>query len=311
MENNRLFGLWKNHSMRDLHVALSVITVALHVCGNLSGNSNWIAYADILALVIILHFFVHSYFYRQQKFVADNQRIYTLPKKKIAKIGGLYLVVFLLMTSIGMAVVKELYSGTLLAKVKALCLYLLNKIFGAIVGSDGLGEDKLALRKDYSLLDAMNQSSAKTDSIWEQIMNNVQTVLIIIGVVFLIALCVIIIVNYVRNFLGKTGIRMEGQRGREVSDREEKLRKSRSSREKFYDFSPTAKARRMYRKCINRKRKGNQTLGEWMTPQEIERVVSLPQEEHYMELHRIYEKARYSESGCSLEDAQRMKELKL
>ena len=129
MENNFIYRLWIKSSMRDFHVTLGVLTVVARVVGQLSKHSELYAVADIIAIFAILHFFIHGYFYRQQKFLTDNQRVYSLPKKKIAKTGGVFLCGFVVAVSVGMAVVKEIYSGTLFAKLKAMLFYILGIIF--------------------------------------------------------------------------------------------------------------------------------------------------------------------------------------
>lgn len=311
MENNFVYRLWVKSSMRDFHVVLAVLAVATQVVGRLSGHSELFAVADIIALFTILHYFVHGYFHRQQQFLSDNQRVYSLPKKKIAKTGSLFLCGFLVAVSVGMAVVKEIYTGTLWAKIKAMFLYLLGVMFGAILDTDGLGKDELLLQDNTNLLGVMNQFSPKTDSPWDNIMNMVQSVLVVIGIIFLLVLCVVMIVNYVRRLLGKAGFELKGGRGLDVNDREESIRERGAKRESILDFSPNAKTRRIYRRAINKQRRRGQAVPEWMTPSEIETMVAIAGDEQHMELHRIYEKARYSETGCTEEDAKRAKTLKV
>lgn len=310
MGNNRIFQFWINSSMRDFHVILGVISVVLQIIGKISKNPQLPVLGDITALFAILHFFVHGYFHRQQRFLTDNQRVYSLPKKKIAATGALYLTSFMAAVIIGMAVVRELYSGTLFAKVKAMFVYLLGLLLGALFESDGLGRDEL-LMQDSDILGAMNQVAKKADSPWENLINSIQTVLIIAGIIFLVVLCIALIVNYVKQLFNRTDFHIREAQGREVQDREETIRDQRTRREKFLDFSPAAKIRRTYRRCIKRHKRAGQTVPEWMTPAEIESMVLLPEKERYLELHEIYEKARYSESGCTEEDVKRIKTLKV
>ncbi|MGN0405531.1 MAG: DUF4129 domain-containing protein [Bariatricus sp.] len=311
MENNVLLRFWVNSSMRNFHVTMGVLAVAVHMVGKLSKTPELFALADMVALFAIIHFFIHSYFHRQQKFLSDNQRVYSLPKKKIARTGSLFLIGFLVAVSVGMAVVKEIYSGTLLDKLKAMFFYLLGTLLGSVFDSDGLGRDELMLQDNTDLLGVMNQFSQKSDSPWDNLINSIQTILIVVGVIFLVVLCIMMIVNYVRRLIGGAKFDVKGQRGLDVNDREESLRGKNAKHEKILDFSPNAKARRIYRRSINRQRKRGQVVPEWMTPSEIENMVSLCGEEKHRELHQIYEKARYSETGCTEEDAQRAKALKV
>lgn len=311
MANNKLFRYWKQSSMRDFHVTLAVIAVAAHMVGRLSKNENAFILADVTALVAIFHFFIHGYLYHQHKFLTDNQRVYSLPKKKIARIGTGFLAGFLFAVSVIMAMVKEIYNGTLIAKIKTIFLYLLGILFGTLLETDGLGKEELITQNNYDLLGALGQISAKADSPWEKVISGVQTFLIIIGVLFLVILCVAAVVGYVRRLVKGSGVRIKDERGREVADREERIRKKVSKRENILDFSPTAKARRIYRKYIHRQKRKGQILSESLTPAEIEKMVAMPEEEKYLILHQIYEKARYSEHGCTEEEAQQAKALKV
>lgn len=310
MENNFFFQFWVTHSLRDFHVVLSVVAVFSQVIGAVSGNPNVSSFGEIVALFTILHFFLHGYFYRQQKFLSDNMRVYSLPKKKIARTGSLFLLLFLTCICIGMAIVREIYSGTLLEKVKSLFLYLFQGLFGKLFQTDGLGKGKLLTQENH-LLGAMNQVSAKTDSAWENLVNQIQTVLILLGMVLLIVLCIFAVVNFVRRIAAKAHLQIKQVVRKDTIDQERQLHTTTSSKEKLLDFSPVAKIRRTYRRCINQRRRKNQSIPQWMSPKEVEQLVSVPEETAYQQLHELYEKARYSQSGCSQEDVQTVKKLKV
>lgn len=87
-----------------------------------------------------------------------------------------------------------------------------------------------------------------------------------------------------------------------VSSEESKMHIKKSKKENlFWNLSPNAKIRKLYKKRVKKDRK--ETINPAWTPQEIEQFVNLPIEEKQL-LHNLYEKARYSQSGCSKEEAQ-------
>ena len=312
MENNFFFQFWVNRSLRDFHVVLSVIALGSQVIGAISNNPNIASFGEGIALFTILHFFLHGYFYRQQKFLSDNMRVYSLPKKKIAKTGTFFLTLFLTCICIGMAVIREIYTGSLIGKLKALFLFLLQTIFGAAFKSDGLGKDELLVESNNDLLGVMNQFSSKADSPWERVINNIQTLLIILGVLLLVVLCIWAAITAIRRFFGNLGAGTSVRKtALNTNDQEKRIAQSTASREKIFDFSPVAKIRRAYRRCINQRRRKNQSIPQWMSPKEVEQLVSVPEETAYQQLHELYEKARYSQSGCSQEDVQAVKKLKI
>lgn len=311
MENNILLRYWKTHSMRDFTVFLAVAAVGALVVANLSGNESLIIVSDVLAIVDILHYFIHGYFYNQHRFLTDYLHAYSLPKKKIARCGAKYFGGFLLFLAVGMAVVREIYVGTLMAKVKAMITYVLGLIFGTLLEHDGLDNGELIVQNKFSLLDMMNQVAHKEKSAWDSVINTIQSILIVIGVVVIIVLMVGAVIGAVKRLV--TGVRTEGNADRvnQTSDTEQALGKTRIKRDNPFDLSPTARIRRTYRKTINRQRRRGQAVPEWMTPAEIETMVELPKHEQYRQLHAVYEKARYSEEGCTDEDVRLAKEAKV
>ncbi len=309
MENNLFVRFWIHSSMRNFHVSLAVIAVASYVIGGISHNPSLTVVSDVVTLFGIIHYFIHGYFHRQHIFLTNNMKVYSLPKKKIARTGSFFLAFFMLMVCIGMTIVRELYQGTLIAKLKMLVLFVISKVLTALFGTDGLGREEHIVQNNFDLIGSMNNIAAKSESPWENVINAVQTMLIIIGVILMIVLIIMAIVNYVRRLIGKAGLNVKKTVGKETADREESLWASTAKREKLLDFSPTAKIRRIYRRSINRQRKKGQIVPDWMTPAEIENHVSMPAEEQYRQLHEIYEKARYSESGANDDDARRIKKL--
>ena len=309
MENNFFLRFWVTRPMRNLHVTLGVIAVVSQVIGSISHNAALPVLGDLVALFGIIHYFIHGYFYRQQQFLINNMKTYSLPKKKIARTGSLFLGGFMVMVCIGMSIGREIYTGTLVAKLKVLFTYLFKTLLDAIFGSDGLGTDDHILQNNYDLIGAMNNIAAKEEAPWENLINAVQTVLIIIGLILIVVLIIVFAVNAVRNALSKAGITVKKDMGKETRDREESLRGTAARREKLLDFSANAKVRRIYRKIINRQRKKGQIVPEWMTPAEIETHVAIPESQHARTLHELYEKARYSESGASEEDARQIGKL--
>ena len=204
----------------------------------------------------------------------------------------------------------KIYSGTLLDKLKTLFLYCLGAIFGAVFETDGLGRDELTIQNNTDLLGAMNQIAAQSDSPWDNLINSVQTVLIIIGVLLLLVLCVMGLVSLARRLILRARPEAGRTAARNTADRETRLSGSAGTKERLLDFSPEAKVRRIYRKCINHRRGRGQAIPEWLAPAEIEQLVALPQE-RYQALHAIYEKARYSEAGCTEDEVRRVKDLKV
>ena len=91
---------------------------------------------------------------------------------------------------------------------------------------------------------------------------------------------------------------------------------AKAQRESFFDrFKPNAWVRRFYRKSLLKSLAASGTKADNIpsssTPSELEAYCRLPaDEERTAVLHALYEKARYSETGCTSEDVSRLRELK-
>ena len=307
MANNPIVRFWIRSSMRDFHVLVVVLSLAIYLVARLSDSSGLLSLGDILALFGIFHFFVHGYFHKQHRFLSDNMRTYSLPKKKIARNGGIFLAGFLLLAGVGMAVIRELYTGTLLAKLKAMLLYLLAKILGDIFASEGLGKGDMLVSSSDSLIGAMDQAGSEKSTAWEAVINSVQTVLIVIGLIVMLILVVTVVAAFIRRSLGGIRLTEDGEKVSVTKDAESALDRRKVRRESIFDRSPNARIRRIYRGMINAQRKRGQAMPGGMTPEEIETMVSVPGGEPYQAIHHAYEKARYSEKGCTDEDVERSK----
>ena len=71
-------------------------------------------------------------------------------------------------------------------------------------------------------------------------------------------------------------------------------------------LSPSQQIRRRYRRVIRRAAKA--TPSRWGTPTEIEHQAAVAQDGQMQRLHGYYEKARYSEGGCTQEDLRSLRE---
>lgn len=311
MGSEQLLNFWKRHSMRTPNLIMALAAVASLIVSELSGDSRLMVVGNVIALIGIFHFFIHGYFYNQYRFLSNYSLRYSLPQKKIRKIGSLYFGGFLMAVGVGVAVIHELYSGTLLAKLKAMIFYVLEKLFGQIFDSDGLGRDEFIIQQKDSLLGTMNQIAKKPESPFEQLIETVQSILIVVGIVMILAVLVTAIIASIRRKIQGVRVDHESDGPVELADSEESLGKRSEQRDHPLDFSPTARIRKIYRKTINHHRRRGQRILDWMTPKEAEQFVGVPEDQPHQELHAMYQKARYSETGCSEEDLRRIRSLKL
>ena len=83
--------------------------------------------------------------------------------------------------------------------------------------------------------------------------------------------------------------------------KEEPLPQERVRGPAVWDRSPNAQVRRKYRRAVLRSAK--EAPPQWASPQEIETRAGLEDSQ----LHRLYEKARYSQEGCTSQESRSLK----
>ena len=84
-------------------------------------------------------------------------------------------------------------------------------------------------------------------------------------------------------------------------DKLEAAPREKRKRPAFWDRSPSAQVRRKYRRAVLRL--AREQLPQWASPQEIEDQVGLRDQR----LHGLYEKARYSREGCTVQESRELK----
>ncbi|CCX37757.1 putative uncharacterized protein [Clostridium sp. CAG:1013] len=84
-------------------------------------------------------------------------------------------------------------------------------------------------------------------------------------------------------------------------DQAETVQKEKRKRPAFWDRSPNAQVRRKYRRTVLRL--AQEQPPQWAAPQEIEDQVGLQDQR----LHALYEKARYSMEGCTIQESRELK----
>lgn len=121
----------------------------------------------------------------------------------------------------------------------------------------------------------------------------------------LVGAAVLILIGYgvyriIRNFRGSFTVQNDMVEFLNPTDSAEPVKRVRRKRPGVLDFSPNAVVRRRYRKTILRA--GKEPPEKWASPRELEQAAGLPDTQENALLHGLYEKARYSRSGCTKEE---------
>lgn len=113
--------------------------------------------------------------------------------------------------------------------------------------------------------------------------------------VVIVTTAVVVISHVARGFSESAVLREEKDTIEDLRDEEEKLQPKAKLRDLVPELSVNAYVRRKYRRAVH---SAGADPKPWQSPREIEEGAGI----RNTTLHELYEKARYSESGCSNED---------
>ena len=294
--------------MKNVTVPLAVAAAAAAFLARISGDGKFALISEILGIAAVFHFLLHAYFYRRHRFLSDSQSVYSMPKKKIKSIGSRYLIVYLILTAAGMAAVRELYQGTLLAKIKYFFLYILAKVFGFVFENGGIGGTETITGDRYGLMETLGQFGEGSSSGWQRFVGTLQSILVIGGIFLVAFLLIALLIANLRRKIQEMSGRGGSAEIRDTNDRSARLRRANKG-PGIFDPSANARVRRLYKKTVLRKKARSQVLLDCWTPTEIERSVRLEEAspDGSRRLHHIYEKARYSRNGCVEDEVEQAK----
>ena len=309
MENKNIYELWISHSMAAVHVVVAVISALLYAVSKVGDYPKFYTASILLFTVGVLHFILHTNLNRQYHFLYDNRNIKSLPKKKIGQINGKSIAKYLVCSAGIIALTIETESGHIFYKIKDLFLTAFAKLIGIFLENGEIDTGDVELQYRFGFIRNLDGNGTLEKGTWEQILSVIQGVLVIIGIVFIVVIigtvlrrCLKQLVQSVNLISGKNAVR-------ESNDVTENAWKMKSQPLSRWSKDLNIRARWRYKKEINKLRRELQEIPKHMTPSEIEQLVGTPDSEFYMKIHGYYEKARYSEQGCSKEDYECMKRL--
>ena len=271
----------------------------------------WFLIQYVLGVVIKLPFYWHavflflfldvfvcifcSYMQSMKEFIETNQKLANLPVETMQKAGTWILKILLLV---------------LLLVLIPSVMYGKDPIAEAIAGyhpkerevelSEVQDGDSMAGMEAMNLAKMLGARQQVIVPKWVRQFVNVLMYLIFAGAVF-------VLLWAIYQNIKKAGTAFSEEDEDEIlflqeeSEARESLAKKKREPDRL--FSPNKKIRRLYKKTIQKADKIRPRGTE--TPFELEEKAGLSENAKMQELHKYYEKARYSEEGCTKEEAER------
>ena len=209
------------------------------------------------------------------------------------------------LSSFGESVLRVILRGinALLDALAALIRMLL-----AWLNQDTVEEVAGTAQEETQMMMGLGEAEASEPNIILETLTNLLFAAILIALAYSLIRLFILLFRKFRADFARTkrmdGDKVEALRPGEQNERAAPLRTT--DRRRFWDRSPNARIRKLYRKTILGGA-GADKVRSSQTPQELE-TVSLGQTAQTGRIHELYEKARYSGQDCTQEEAARMKE---
>lgn len=265
---------------RPHYVALLVFIVPF-LYGGL--NDDWFIQlmALILSVTYIAVVFAFNGFKKIEDYIKLNNTMAEFPERRIGKsmatIFGVGALIFL--------------------SVALICVMSSYEFFGVEIPQIEVSEEEKALLVESTVDPTQNyQQLAEMfgEAQYNPVMAAVDQTATVVSVILIIGLLIFAIVEVFLIF-SKTVKREKADIIESIVEPEEKeVKVEKKEKISILDMSPNAVIRRKYKKTI----KSKFTPDDWMTPSEMEERGKFKIDL----LHALYEKARYSEHGCTQED---------
>ena len=242
--------------------------------------------ALILAFIYIALVFAFNGFKKIEDYIKLNNTMAEFPERRIGK---------------SMATIFG-FGALIFLSVSLICVMSSYEFFGITIPQIEVSEEEKANLYESTVNPESyynNLAEQFGEAVDNPVMAAVDQTATIISVVLMIGLFIFCIVELFLIF-SKT-VKKEKADIIEsiVEPEEEEAPVEKKEKISFFDMSPNAVVRRKYKKTI----KSKFTPDDWMTPAEMEERGKFKIDL----LHNLYEKARYSEHGCTQEDKEAVK----
>lgn len=284
--------LWEIPTFLDEPAPAHFAVFAICYAGILpTGQYHFLKWVFFLLLAEVFVCFIHSYLRRMWDFIRQNQKIANLPAAAIQKVSR----VLLLLASV-----------LLLLAVLPSALYGKEPLIGWLENIHALpaqpAEDYTEMMAGMGISDPDFSGLAEAPAEPPAWLLFLSDVLMYVSIAAAVLILLAVIYHICRNAVRYFSQDEEDEILFLGTEEREKLRSDKAPRKTARDrwTSPSQRIRRLYKKTLRRTMP--QKPAGWETPHELEEKAGLLDRDPDMALHDLYEKARYSESGCTAED---------
>lgn len=260
-----------------------------------TGRQDLLHWTFLLLLADVFVCFFHCYLRRMWNFIKENQRIANLPVRTIQKVGKIVLVIAAILLTL-LVLPSVLYGREPLAD-------LIGNMQERPAAPPAEMPEDLFERFGGDMVPPIPAEDYGEPPVWltvftDVLMYGAAAAGALLLLLFIYRLCRSAAHYFAQDcddeivFLNEDS--EQSGPGKAAARRAKKERRN----------SPNRKIRRFYKKTLQRSL--TQQPAGWETPAELEQSAQLASDQQTALLHTLYEKARYSQTGCAATDAERL-----
>lgn len=301
---------WIEADMTTLHVLLAVFFTILYITGCFLPARQLMRIGYIGIFVLILVHLLHLHLHASDLFLSMHLSTDQIPKAQMNRVNGVCLAIFLVFTAIMMAIVPHFQPNRLIGWLKDGLLAILRFLAGLIPIPDA-SEKGLESTPVSPFVPPVMGEAVSESSLFARILD---AVLAIIAVVVMITVLALLIRRLFFLAASLFKPRYDGDEKEFVKPNVltgKTAKNKRAGKPLWRDFSINGRIRKVYKKeILTRQESGREQLFS-DTPAELEIRTGFDREGEIREVfHHLYEKARYSDTGCTKEELEQLNVLK-
>ena len=310
------FCFWKRENAKPYKL-MPIGFIVFFVIFGLYGQSVTKGYYYLICSMGIFYYLLYlatQYLQNYCHFMKNQTEIKNFPYKRINMIQNMYLTILLGLLTVLIVVVIFLRPEQLGAVIGAFLFRVLQMFFSGLAEVPVKEEVKEVINEEQGqqLLpfgDGLEDAMPKNEmllKIIELVFNILCIVLVIAFVVAIIYGVLVFFKNYMNKQLIDTDEVIEIKKEKKADIH--KNEKERNSLFSKFNLTNSQKIRKMYQKKMKLyQKKQIIALNEYLTPQELERMVEQQTKDSLKEMTKCYETARYGENEPTKEDVVKMK----
>lgn len=289
--------------MNGLHILAALAAGGFYITGEFLKIEDCVRTGEIIFFLGIISFIIHFNQHNFYKYINQSERISNFPMGEIRLKNNLFLAAFLVI-AVGIMLllpifplreITDMIRDVLYSAVSAISRFLLNH-FKAEESHYRPKEESHDVGKNYQ---GRWESKNSTPDIsnWGVVGAFVLKIVVFVCIVALFIYIIFLLYKKITTKRKKNNIEVREFILPQMV--RERTKKKEGGGRLFWDRSPNGKMRRLYMQRV--KKAGNKGSGipKTLTPSEIEEFAGISGTYGIEELHKGYEKARYSREGCS------------